>query len=77
MSEVASELIYFQLLIFLLSPILHGWSIVMFHIILTSETVRGKVGPILDIIPACRTRRFCGQLSTTSRDCDHNGHSQY
>jgi hypothetical protein len=39
--------------------------------------VRGKVGPILELIPACRTRRFCGRLTTTSRDCDHNGHSHY
>jgi hypothetical protein len=30
------------------------------------EAVRGSVGPILNIIPACRTRRFCGRLSTTS-----------
>jgi hypothetical protein len=29
-----------------------------------SQSVRGKVGPILNIIPACRTRRFCGRLST-------------
>jgi hypothetical protein len=28
--------------------------------------VRGNGGPILDIIPACRTQRFCGQLSSTS-----------
>jgi hypothetical protein len=41
------------------------------------DSVRGMCGPILNIIPACRTRRFCGRLSTTSRDCDHNGHSQY
>jgi hypothetical protein len=41
------------------------------------ECVRGVCGPVLDIIPACRTRRFCGRLSTTSCDCDHNGHSQY
>jgi hypothetical protein len=40
-------------------------------------TVRGMCGPILNIIPACRTRRFCGQLSTTSCDCDRYGHSQY
>jgi hypothetical protein len=40
-------------------------------------TVRGKVGPILNIIPACRTRRFCGWLSTTSHNCDHHSHSQY
>jgi hypothetical protein len=39
--------------------------------------VRGGFGPILDLISACRTRRFCGRLSTTSCDCDHNGHSQY
>jgi hypothetical protein len=32
---------------------------------------------MFNIISAYRTRRFCGQLSTTSRDCDHNGHSQY
>jgi hypothetical protein len=38
---------------------------------------KGKCWPNLNIIPACRTRRFCGQLSTTSRDCDHNGHSQF
>jgi hypothetical protein len=39
--------------------------------------VRGMCGPILNIIPACRTQRFCGRLSTPSCDCDHNGHSQY
>jgi hypothetical protein len=36
-----------------------------------------KCWPNLNIIPACRTRRFCSRLPTTSRDCDHNGHSQY
>jgi hypothetical protein len=49
------------------------------HCVHASSTVsvRGDVGPVLDIIPACRTRRFCGRLSTTSHDCDHNGHSHY
>jgi hypothetical protein len=50
-----------------------------FHILYHTAYYRckGKCGPILDIISACRTGRFCSQLSTTSRDCDHNGHSQY
>jgi hypothetical protein len=41
------------------------------------DGVRGEVGPVLDIIADCRTQRFCSRLSTTSRDCDHNGHSNY
>jgi hypothetical protein len=41
------------------------------------EAVRGEVGPVLDIISDCRTRRLCSHLSTTSHDCDHNGHSNY
>jgi hypothetical protein len=41
------------------------------------DSVRGMCGPILNIIPACRTWRFCGWLSTTSHDCDHHGHSHY
>jgi hypothetical protein len=40
-------------------------------------TVRGEVGPVLDIISDCRTQGLCSHLSTTSRDCDHNGHSNY
>jgi hypothetical protein len=36
-----------------------------------------KDGPVPNIISDCRTQRFCSRLSTTSRDCDHNGHSNY
>jgi hypothetical protein len=42
-----------------------------------TDSVRGEIGPMLNIISACRTQRFCGRLSTTSRDCDHNTHSSY
>jgi hypothetical protein len=38
---------------------------------------KGKDGPVPNIISDCRTRRFCSRLSTTSHDCDHNGHSNY
>jgi hypothetical protein len=44
---------------------------------LNTRNCKGKCGgPIFNIISACRTQRFCGRLSTTSHDCDHNGHSQ-
>jgi hypothetical protein len=38
---------------------------------------KGKDGQVPNIILDCRTRRFCSRLSTTSCDCDHNGHSNY